>query len=110
MEIDFSAIAPAPASKPTQWKPPRHVFFGKKDPETGDLETEPVYSHQAFPAILYKQTDGNVMANIAKNQPEKDAMLADGWAETPAKFGMITAPSHEQLTAPKESKTLTVKK
>lgn len=69
-----------------------------------------MYSHQAFPAILYKLVDGNVTANIAKNQPEKDAMIADGWADTPAKYGMITAPSHEQLNAPKESKTLTVKK
>lgn len=99
MEIDYSAITPAPASKATGWKPPRHVYFGPKDPDTGELASEPVYTFQEFPKMLYKQADGKLSASIANNQAEFDAMTADGCKESPAEFGIVTAPSYEQSIA-----------
>lgn len=103
MEIDYSAIEPPPASKTNAWKPPRHVYFGKKDPETGELESEPIYKHQDYPWMIYRSVEGKISARIVQNKTEHDKYSAEGWKNSPAEFGLITAPSFDQALAMREA-------
>ncbi len=98
MKIDYSEIAPVTdvASSQEDWEPPRKVFFGKKD-SRGKMEKEPVYIHQEFPRMIYKQEPDRVVANIVNNEQEKQARLADGYVLTLGELGIITAPSYEQI-------------
>jgi hypothetical protein len=104
MDIDYSAI-PEPASgKPSTHTPPRHVFFGKKDPNTGQMEAEPVYVHLSYPKMLYKpNAAGRLAAIVVKDDVEHKAKIAEGFKESPADFGVVTAPSFEQHQAMKAS-------
>jgi hypothetical protein len=111
MEIDYSAVPQPIVTKPSTWKAPRHVFFGKKDPETGSMEDEPTYSYVAVPAMMYKEMDGKISAKIANTQAELTQMSGDGWKDSPAKFGHIGAPSFEQINemaAAKDAKSSTL--
>lgn len=98
-EIDYSNIAePVPAPR-TSWRPPRHVFFGKRNPEDGVMEEEPTYVYQEYPRMLYSKRDGKIVASIVNSDEERDGLLAKGWALTPAAFGHLTAPSFEEHQA-----------
>ena len=101
MEIDTSLIKQEPSGTPQTWRPPRHVFFGKKGTD-GQMEEEPTYVYQAFPCMLYKPLDGKLSAVLVHNDEDKAARIAEGYADSPAKFGVITAPSFEQMNAPAE--------
>ena len=109
-QIDYSAISPSVGQKIDEdWEPPRHVFFGKKI-ENGKTEKEPIYTHKAYPKIVYGQVDGKVVAKQVNSDTEQ-VQLGEGWEESPEAFGIITSPSFEQtqeLAA--KPKTLSVKK
>lgn len=105
MEIDYSEVPQAPATTQSRWIPPRHVYFGPKDAETGQMLPEPHYEHQDFPCFLYKQENGKTKARIVKNADEKTALSADGWAATPAAFGVVTTPSFEQRIASEQKRS-----
>ena len=103
IEIDYSGIEQHSGVQPTNWKSPRHVYFGPKDPNTGQMQDEPVYTHQEFPRMLYrKKPDGVIAAGIVKNAEEMATMIEQGWETTPAAFGLVTAPSFDQVQAAKE--------
>jgi hypothetical protein len=101
MEIDVSQIKQEPSTVKQAWKPPRHVFFGKKN-EDGSMEDEPVYAYQAYPCMLYRPMDDKLAAILVHDDAEKAARIAEGYADSPAKFGIVTAPSFEQNNAPLE--------
>lgn len=103
IEIDTSNIQQAPATQSSSWRAPRHVYFGKKGAD-GIMEDEPVYVHRPFPAMLYKvNTEKKLMACIVQNDAELKSRAADGWENSPEKFGIFTAPSFEQINAMKEA-------
>lgn len=96
-EIDYSAIPPAPAAtQPSGWKPPRHVYFGPKDKDTGTMLDEPVYVHQEYPKMLYKMEGDRLLGAIVNSASERVAR-GDAWKESPADFGVFTAPSYQQM-------------
>ena len=101
MEIDTSQIKQEPSTVVQSWRAPRHVYFGKKSPD-GQMEDEPVYVHQSYPCMLYKPLDDKLSAILVHNDAEKAARIAEGYADSPAKFGVITAPSFEQMNSPAE--------
>ena len=103
MEIDYSAVPQQIGVKPTPWKPPRHVYFGRKDPETGQMEDEPVYTHQEFPRMLYKRDGDRVSAIEVRTEQDKAARLADGYVLTPREAGHLNAPSFEEHLAIKKA-------
>lgn len=100
MEIDYSLIKEQPSQNVSQnsWKPPRHVFFGKKDPNTGMMEDEPVYQHQNLPAMLYIKENGRIKADIADSKEEYDEKVKLGFVDSPAKIGVVTSPSFEEVS------------
>ena len=98
IEIDYSGIPQAPSTAPSAWRPPRHVFFGKKGAD-GIMEDEPVYVHQSFPCMLYKMRGETVTACIVQDADQLAQRTADGWADSPAKFGIVTAPTFDQVAA-----------
>lgn len=106
-EIDFANIQQAPVAQQA-WTPPRHVFFGPKDPTTGQMIPEPVYVRdptdqtQNYPCIRYKLEEGKIKAAKALTQ-EEELALGPGWEDSPAAFGAITAPTFAQsrLAPPK---------
>jgi hypothetical protein len=100
-QIDYSGVLPTPAAKPTTWKAPRHVYFGPKDPETGQMADEPVYAHQDYPRHMYAAKDGGGVRAIQVNSKDEEDALGEEWHYSPAKFGVLTAPSIEQLQAAK---------
>jgi hypothetical protein len=117
LTIDYSKIQEKAVETKSTWRPPRHVFFGKRDPETGAMEDEPSYVYQEFPRMLYLKRDNSIEASIVNSDEELSEKLAEGWVKNPAQFGFLTAPSFEQLNEmrkPKvekaESKTLTLNK
>lgn len=75
------------------YKPPRHVFFGPKDPITGEAMEEPVYEYVEFPRMLYHPELGEMVVN---SQEEVDS-LGDEWKTKP--IGAPHAPSQEELRA-----------
>ena len=87
-------------------KPPRHVYYGPRDPVTGDMVEEPVYEHQEYPKVMYHEHDGTLEIN---SDAELNA-LGKEWQQVP--FGPPTAPSQEQIRAAAQEarKTLHVKK
>jgi len=84
----------------------KHVYFGPKDPETGEPAEEPVYVHQEYPRTLYHPDwpgfprEGKVFDDEAA----VTAALADGWVRNPADADAITEPSQDQLRAIEEAK------
>ena len=97
IEIDYSSIPEAPQVVTHNWRPPRHVYFGKKDPESGMMEEEPVYAHQPYPSLRYKKVDGKIRATLVKNVEQDAQMREDGWEDTPAKFGYVGAPDYDTV-------------
>lgn len=96
--IDFGDIR-QPALPQQPWKAPRHIHFGPKNPETGQMEDEPVYEYKPYPAMRYKPENGAIRASQVNTEAEELA-LGDGWYDSPAKFGAITAPTFEQSRLP----------
>lgn len=92
-DIDYSAIPTQTTSQSQQeWEPPRHVYFGKRLPN-GRQEPEPQYKYQAWPSMMYRQrADGTIEARLVNSQAE-----ANGWEDSPAKFGFVTAPTFEEV-------------
>ena len=95
LELDYSVNPEAIPEQKSGWRPPRHVFFGKKDAD-GVMEEEPVYSHKEYPTYLYKMSGDRIVAKIAKNEAEALAFFDDGYKKTPAAFGYIGAPSFDE--------------
>lgn len=97
-KIDYSGVVQPSGFPATGWKPPRHVYFGPKDPNTGQMAEEPEYTHQEYPKTLYK-LDGDVIRALIVANAGEQSHLGAGWEQTPAAFGVLTAPSHDQLMA-----------
>lgn len=97
-QIDYSGVMPTEqAAQTSTWRTPRHVFFGKRDPNTGQMEEEPIYTHKDYPSMRYrKNADGRITALVVNNEDE-DVALADGYVDTPEKLGLITHPSFDQM-------------
>ncbi len=94
MEIDYSQIQQNDVILDEEWDPPQHRFFGKKLPN-GKTEKEPVYVHKDFPAMLYSKNGKGITAKMVNSQSEIDALGKD-WADTPAAFGLVTAPTFSE--------------
>lgn len=95
-EIDYSELPQEKVYDPNDdWEPPVHKFFGKKLPN-GKTEKEPVYSHVEYPRMMYAEKNDRLVAKIVHSEAEM-LSLGDGWKKTPADFGVITAPSFEQM-------------
>lgn len=115
--IDYGSIQ-EPVVSVDEWEPPRHVFFGPKNPATGKKMLEPVYVHQKAPAMLYRKDGEQLRANIAQTESDIASMKAAGWTDDLASLGVVTAPSRDQLEAMAEAErqaarkpeTLTLKK
>jgi hypothetical protein len=103
LKIDYSGLVEAPSTVKSSWRPPRHVFFGKRNPEDGTMEEEPVYVHQEYPRLIYKLDGDVIKARLVHSDAERDPLLADGWAKTPADFGYIGAPSFEEVVKMREA-------
>lgn len=112
MKIDYSGIAPQQVTTdPQQWEPPRHVFFGRKDPNTGRMAPEPASNmghgpRNQFPSLLYRKEGESLKATLVNSEAELKAALDAGYVDSPAKFGVVSAPSFEQI---QEAKTGEVK-
>jgi len=99
-EIDYSAVPPQPATTaPQQWRPPRHVYFGPKDLQTGQMQDEPAYVHVEWPRMMYRKDNGKVIARIVNSPVEFNALEQSGWEKTLEAVGIINAPSQEQILA-----------
>lgn len=96
-EIDYGFIPAPEAPSEEDWEPPRRVFFGKRDQNTGKMEKEKPYRHQDFPSMMYKLVDGKIRATLVHAEQGFRKMLADGWETTPEAFGYVGAPSQDQL-------------
>lgn len=90
-QIDYSNIEQPQGTTPSKWIPPRHVYFGKRDAE-GNMEQEPTYSYKPFPAMMYAQEGGKIVARLVKDEKEA-ANLGAEWKDSPAKLGLVTAPA-----------------
>ena len=100
LEIDYSGISQeATGSQDADsWEPPIHKFFGRRQPN-GKMEKEPVYVHQEYPRLMYSlAAPGKIVARIVQSAADV-ADLGEGWEKTPAAFGYISAPSHEEHLA-----------
>lgn len=107
IEIDYSAIPSPATTQQTAWKAPRHVYFGPKDPNTGQMADEPVYVRtpgdpaQEFPRMLYKLDGEKITASLVNGEDELTKALSEGWKKSPADLGHYNAPSFEQAQAAK---------
>lgn len=107
-DIDFGNIQ-QPAVPQQRWNPPVHKYYGPKNAD-GDVVPEPLYVRdktnqaQNYPCMRYKLVDGRIKA-AQVNTDDEELALGDGWEDSPAKFGAITAPTFEQsrLAPPKLS-------
>lgn len=82
----------------------KHVYFGPIDPETGERSQEmPHYAHQEYPKVLYHpEWEGFPFSGrTVANEAEAVALMDRGWADSPADFGVETAPSPESVAAAK---------
>jgi hypothetical protein len=100
--IDYSGIKQDEVAVPSSWRPPRHVYFGKRDPNTGVMDEEPAYVHQEFPRMIYQKRASRIVADVVTTQHQLDERLSDGWVKTPGELGLLTAPSFEQWQAMQE--------
>lgn len=94
-QIDFGAVVQQQV-KQARAKPVPHVYFGPKDPETGEPLPEPVYEHQEFPKVMYTLENGQPRGIQVDSLEQLDALDPAKWFDTPAKFGLITAPTFDQ--------------
>lgn len=95
--IDDSEIKEVPSFKPSRWAPPRHVYFGPKDPDTGEPLPEPTYVYKEFPLMLYKLEGRKLKVVVAKDGDEKGDRIGQGYRLSPADWGIVTCPSFDQL-------------
>jgi hypothetical protein len=49
--------------------------------------------------MLYLLKDDRLIANIAKNEQEAAALIGSGYRDSPAKWGVTTCPSFDQIQA-----------
>lgn len=78
----------------------KHVYFGPRDPITGDMMEEPRYEHQNYPRAMYHESGEVEIVNSAEEQ----AALGSTWADSPAAFGVETHPSAASLKAERMAK------
>jgi hypothetical protein len=99
IEIDYSRVPGqnVPAPSDDGWEAPQHKYFGRKLPN-GKMEKEPVYVHQEFPRVMYGLEGGKIVAAVVNSEHESMS-LGKGWEKSPAAFGVITCPNHEQTLA-----------
>lgn len=98
--IDYSALQSTDVSQSQQeWEPPQHKFFGRRLPN-GRMEPEPVYRYQPFPAFRYCKVGENIQARLVTSEAEARTLGAE-WKDSPAEFGFVGAPTHEQARAAK---------
>lgn len=102
--IDYSEIPVQETSvSDDSWEAPRHVYFGKKDPNTGKMEKEPVYRHQPFPEVMYrKREDGSIQARQVDGPVEQRAAVAAGFVSGLTALGVVTCPSRDQVLEAEE--------
>lgn len=96
MEIDYSRIPEAPIEHKSSYRPPRHVFFDRRDPETGMMAEEPKYVHQDYPRMIYKREGEKIIADVIDNDTDLTHRLNSGWVKNPGELGYLTAPSFEE--------------
>lgn len=96
LEIDRSAINRPSSTAPSDWEPPRHVYFGPRDHTTGKMKKEPKPSGSFYPRALYAR-DGDGLKETEVQTPEEEAALGSDWKHSPADFGFVTHPTREQI-------------
>jgi hypothetical protein len=69
----------------------KHVYFGPKDPNTGEMLPEPVYEYQEYPRDLYALVKGELTVITIKSD-EEYAALPPGWVKNPLELGVETCP------------------
>lgn len=108
--IDFSEIQQSIPANPNaeNWEPPRHVFYGKRDQQTGRMESEPRYQYQPYPQMLFAKVGEKIRAVVVQNADEAQKKRAEGYEDSPAAFGVVTAPTFDEVHS--KPRTLTVKK
>lgn len=82
----------------------KHVYFGPIDKDTGERSQEmPAYVHQDYPKVLYHpEWDGfPFKGRTVADEEAAIELMNRGWAESPADFGVETAPSQESVAAAK---------
>ena len=73
---------------------PRQVYFGPKDPVTGERQMElPAYVHQEYPRVMY-HSGGEEPEEIVHNEKEEAEFKALGYQRTIP--GRNTHPSAEE--------------
>jgi hypothetical protein len=83
-DIDYSRVPEPQVVKPNVWKPPKRVYYGKRD-EDGQMEDEPALNtgkgeHVEYPRFMYARVGGKVSAALVNNDEEKDALGKElGW-------------------------------
>ena len=95
--IDTSALPVAPNVQKVTWKPPPHAYFGKRM-EDGSMETEPVYTHKEFPKMMYHLVLGRARAVLVNSIDEMNKLNLDVYKDSPEAFGIVTAPSFDQVS------------
>lgn len=96
LKIDYSRIPQAEVVSKSSYRPPRHVFFGKRDPESGMMEEEPQYVHQEYPRMVYKKEGATIIADLCHNDSDMTQFLNTGWVKNLAEVGYLSAPSFEE--------------
>lgn len=96
LKIDYSRIPQTEVITKSSYRPPRHVFFGKRDPETGMMEEEPKYVHQEYPRMVYKREAETIIADLCHNDSDMTQFLNTGWVKSLAEVGYLSAPSFEE--------------
>lgn len=93
--IDYSSVqTPAIPASQADWEPPVHKYFGPKLPN-GRMAPEPLYSYKPFPAFRYRKNGEQIEARLVTSEHELRSM-GDGWADSPAEFGFVGAPTFDE--------------
>lgn len=110
MEIDYGQIQEQPGTTKAveSWEPPPHKYFGPKDPQTGKVLPEPVYSYKPYPALVYKKDGEKIQAKMIRTEAERKSLGAE-WRDSPKDFGVVTAPSFDQTMPDQQTLTLNKK-
>ena len=78
---------------------PEQLMLYNKDLPQFDYDKP--YSHQAFPKMVYRpRTDGSrrLQSQVCDDDKKFAKLTKDGWKESPADFGVITAPAAPQVS------------
>ena len=84
-------MAEKPVAKKAGWKAPPRVYFGPKDPDTGERLEEDPYLHEEYPKWLYHPTAEPIMVASL----DEHATLDKEWKEKP--YGPMTHPSADDI-------------